>query len=154
MLGGDGGDTLVWNNGDGSDRMEGGEDTDNVVVNGAPAGDNFNVTANGARVKFERTNLGLFTLDIGDVEALNLNTGAGGDRVNVGDLTGTGMAVMAIDLGAGDGSQDIVTVQGKNTVDEIGIDLAGALVTIDGASVRMTVANSSAAIMKIYLKAK
>ncbi|HYM57947.1 MAG TPA: calcium-binding protein, partial [Solirubrobacteraceae bacterium] len=79
MSGGDDDDTLVWNNGDGSDRMDGEGGSDTIEVNGAPAaGDAFTLQPNGARARFDRTNLVAFTLDIGSSELLDLN-GLGGD---------------------------------------------------------------------------
>ncbi|HYM57885.1 MAG TPA: hypothetical protein VES79_07975, partial [Solirubrobacteraceae bacterium] len=79
MLGGAGLDTLVWNNGDGSDRMDGEGGSDTIEVNGAAAaGDAFTLQPNGARARFDRTNLVPFTLDIGSSELLDLN-GLGGD---------------------------------------------------------------------------
>src|SRR4029453_6528488 len=66
MNGGAGDDTLVWNNGDGSDVANGDAGRDDVEVNGAPAaGDVFTVRPNGVRIKFDRTNLVPFTIDIG-----------------------------------------------------------------------------------------
>ena len=65
MEGGTGNDTLVWNNGDGSDVMDGDAGNDGVEVNGSPtAGDDFTINPNGARVDFDRVNLGIFSLDI------------------------------------------------------------------------------------------
>lgn len=78
FAGGAGDDVLVWNNGDGSDVMNGDDGQDRVEVNGAlGAGDAFTVAANGARAKFDRTNLVAFTLDIA-AEQLEVN-GFGGD---------------------------------------------------------------------------
>ena len=69
-----GSDLLIWNNGDGSDRMEGGDGNDFVQTNGANgAGDDFSIDPNGQRVRFQRNNLGLFTLDIGTTENLDVN---------------------------------------------------------------------------------
>ena len=72
-LNGDAGaDVLVWSNGDGTDVMEGGADSDTVQVNGSTAAaDVFTVAANGTRLDFDRTNLGLFSLDIGTAETLD-----------------------------------------------------------------------------------
>ena len=73
-----GSDLLIVNNGDGSDFLEGGEGNDFVQVNGANgAGDDFSIDPNGSRVRFQRNNLGLFTLDIGTTENLDVN-GQGG----------------------------------------------------------------------------
>ncbi len=101
-FGGDGNDRIIWNNGDGSDRIDGGADHDTVEVNGAPnAGDNFQVNAGGNDVLFERTNLGLFNLDISTVETLEVNSGSGDDQFLVGDLAGTGLASVIFNAGAG-----------------------------------------------------
>ena len=55
MFGGWGDDVMVWNNGDGSDVMEGGHDYDTAVVNGSDtAGDEFAIAPNGDRVDFDR----------------------------------------------------------------------------------------------------
>src|SRR5918992_898051 len=65
-----GNDIIVWNNGDGSDLMDGGADADTQVVNGALAdGDVFQVDAgmSGAAV-FQRINLVPFTLTMDAVE--------------------------------------------------------------------------------------
>ena len=55
-----------WNDGDGSDVMDGRLGLDKIEVNGAAgAGDAFEIRRNGQRDRFDRTNLGPFTLDIG-----------------------------------------------------------------------------------------
>jgi hypothetical protein len=87
MSGGAGDDTLVWNNGDATDVMNGGDGRDDVEVNGAPAaGDVFTVQPNGTRIKFDRTNLVLFSLDIGSSETLHANGLGGSDTITVGEV--------------------------------------------------------------------
>ena len=97
MNGGTGDDTLVWNNGDGSDIINGdpppnpkdpsGPGRDDVEVNGSPtAGDMFTVQPNGARIKFDRTNLVPFTLDIGSSETMHANGLGGDDTIAVGEV--------------------------------------------------------------------
>jgi Ca2+-binding RTX toxin-like protein len=99
MRGAAGDDTLVWNNGDGSDAMDGQDGLDRIEVNGAAgAGDAFAIAPNGARAKFDRTNLGPFTLDIGSSEVLDVR-GQGGDDTFAAQ-PGTPLAVLA-DGGAG-----------------------------------------------------
>jgi hypothetical protein len=89
LNGGEGADVLVWSNGDGTDVDEGGTEADTVQVNGSTAaGDIFVVSANGTRLRFDRTNLGLFSLDIGTVETLIVNGIGGDDSFTVTDLTG------------------------------------------------------------------
>ena len=87
MNGGTGDDTLVWNNGDGSDVANGDGGRDDVEVNGAPAaGDVFTVQPNGARIKFDRTNLVPFSIDIGSSETMHANGLGGNDAITVGEV--------------------------------------------------------------------
>jgi Ca2+-binding RTX toxin-like protein len=87
MNGGAGDDTLVWNNGDNTDVVNGDDGRDDVEVNGAPAaGDVFAVQPNGARIKFDRPNLVPFSLDIGTSETLHANGLGGDDAITVGEV--------------------------------------------------------------------
>jgi Ca2+-binding RTX toxin-like protein len=87
MNGGAGDDTLVWNNGDGTDVINGDAGNDDVEVNGSPtAGDVFTVQPNGGRIKFDRTNLVPFSLDIGSSETMHANGLGGDDSITVGEV--------------------------------------------------------------------
>ncbi len=90
VSGGDDDDQLVWNNGDGSDVMDGDAGFDTVKVTGSDGttGDQFEITANVARIAFDRVNFGNFNLDIGTTENLNILPGSGDDSITIGDLTG------------------------------------------------------------------
>ncbi|MEZ6059238.1 MAG: calcium-binding protein [Planctomycetaceae bacterium] len=102
MLGEDGDDLLIWNNGDNSDFMEGGTGNDVVQVNGADgAGDNFLVRDNGSRVRFDRTNLIPFRLDIGTTETLDVNGLAGDDTIRALGSVGS---LISLDFDGGDGN--------------------------------------------------
>ncbi|HET6575657.1 MAG TPA: CHRD domain-containing protein [Fimbriiglobus sp.] len=117
FLGGAGDDTFVWNNGDGSDLIDGEAGADTVQVNGAPAGDAFVVAPNGARVRFDRTNLIPFTLDVGTSETLTVNGGDGADAFAVTPLADTKVEVNG----------------GPPTIapgDALGVNLGGATDTI------------------------
>jgi Ca2+-binding RTX toxin-like protein len=93
MRGGAGADTTVWNNGDGSDVMDGEDGLDKVEVNGAGAAEVFTIATNGAREKFDRTNIGPFSLDIATAELLDLRALGGDDSFTA--APGTRMAVLA-----------------------------------------------------------
>jgi Ca2+-binding RTX toxin-like protein len=87
MDGGAGDDTLVWDNGDGTDVINGDDGRDDVEVNGAPAaGDVFTVQPAGARIRFDRTNLVPFSLDIGTSETMHANGLGGDDAIAVGEV--------------------------------------------------------------------
>ena len=49
-----GNDRMIWNPGDDSDLFEGGDGTDTAEVNGGNGSETFTITANGARVRFDR----------------------------------------------------------------------------------------------------
>jgi Ca2+-binding RTX toxin-like protein len=114
MLGQDGSDLLIWNNGDGSDFMEGGEGFDFVQVNGSnTAGDDFSIDPNGERVRFRRNNLGLFTLNIGTTENLDVN-GQGGSDVIIGSTGLVGL--IGLDLDGGEGNDLLIGGDGVDVL--------------------------------------
>jgi Ca2+-binding RTX toxin-like protein len=87
MNGGAGDDTLVWNNGDGTDAMNGDDGRDDIEVNGSPTGDDaMTVQPNAGRIKFDRTNLVPFSLDIGSSETMHANGLGGNDTIAIGDV--------------------------------------------------------------------
>src|SRR5215207_9551051 len=72
VFGESGNDRMIWNPGDDTDLFEGGAGTDTAEVNGGNGGEVFTVTANGARVRFDRLEPAPFSLDIGTTEVLQL----------------------------------------------------------------------------------
>jgi Ca2+-binding RTX toxin-like protein len=132
MNGGGGDDTLVWNNGDGSDVANGDDGRDDVEVNGAPAaGDIFTVEPNGARIKFDRTNLVPFSIDIGSSETLHANGLGGDDSLTVGEVGAyevTGSGGPGNDTLAGGGSSEaFLGGSGNDTINPGGgIDVVSA----------------------------
>jgi Ca2+-binding RTX toxin-like protein len=124
--------TLVWNNGDGSDVANGDDGRDDVEVNGAPAaGDIFTVERNGARIKFDRTNLVPFSIDIGSSETLHANGLGGDDSLTVGEVglfevTGAGGPGNDTLIGGGS-SEAFLGGSGNDTINPGGgIDIVSA----------------------------
>jgi Ca2+-binding RTX toxin-like protein len=146
-----GDDLIIWNNGDNTDLNEGGAGNDTVEVNGANAGDIFTVAANGARVRFDRTNLIPFTLDIGTTENLVVNPNGGADSVTINDLTGTDLTQVTVNLatppggGTGDGAADSVVVNGTNAADSITVAGDAGGVTVSGLAAKVTITGAEAA---------
>src|SRR3954471_13184462 len=108
-----GNDRMIWNPGDGTDINEGGSGIDTVEVNGGDGAENFTVAANGTRVRFDRTDPGPFSIDIGTSENLVLNANGGNDTSTAGNglahlihLTGDG----------GDGNDRITGGDGNDTI--------------------------------------
>ena len=113
-----GDDTFVWDPGDGSDRVEGQfGNGDAMLFNGAGAAEAFDVSANAERIRFFR-NVGNITMDLDDVERIDLNALGGADTVLVNDVSGTDLELVEANLAAalignaGDGQPDAVTVKG------------------------------------------
>jgi Ca2+-binding RTX toxin-like protein len=103
-----GNDRMIWNPGDDTDLNEGGDGTDTVEVNGGNGAEDFSVTANGTRVRFDRTNPAPFSIDIGTSEKLTLNANGGDDTFSAtGNLAP--LIALTVDGGAGDD-----TLRGSN----------------------------------------
>ena len=99
----EGDDRFVWNNGDGSDFINGGAGFDVTQVNGADgAGDEFDLRVVDGQAIFNRLNLGLFTLTNEEIEQFEINGQGGDDSFTVGDLTGSG--VQSVIFSGGDGN--------------------------------------------------
>jgi Ca2+-binding RTX toxin-like protein len=78
-----GNDTLVWNPGHDSDKMDGGDGADTIEMNGGGA-EQFTVkpSATAGRVQFDRVSPAPFVLDIGTAERLDFNGNAGDDTLD------------------------------------------------------------------------
>src|SRR5215467_13013613 len=80
---------MIWNPGDGSDLFEGGDGSET-----------FTITANGSRVRFDRTDPAPFFLDIGTTENLVLNANGGDDVITASNGL-AGLIQLTLDGGAG-----------------------------------------------------
>jgi Ca2+-binding RTX toxin-like protein len=135
MLGGAGDDVLEWNNGDGSDVATGGDGTDLVRVNGSVTdGDAMEVAPNGPGIRFQRTNLVPFTIDL-DTESIEMN-GLGGDDTIVARPGLAGRLGVLADGGSGNdrievrnGAAD--SAQGGSGADSAVVDLADTVTDVE-----------------------
>ncbi len=106
-----GNDRMIWNPGDDTDLNEGGDGEDTVEVNGGNGSEVFTVTANGTRVRFDRTNPAPFSIDIGTTENLVVNANGGDDSFSA---TGNLAALIRIVVDGGAGND---TILGSNGAD-------------------------------------
>src|SRR5262245_36479957 len=120
---GAGDDIFQWNPGDGNDTVEGQDGTDTMLFFGANIAENINISANGGRVLFTR-DVASVTMDLNDVETIDFRALGGADNIVVGDLSGTDVTQIDLDLrglnGGGDGAADTVTVNGTQSADTFG----------------------------------
>src|SRR6185369_10957490 len=106
---GAGDDVFQWNPGDGNDIIEGQDGSDMMLFFGANVSENIDISANGGRVLFTR-DIANVTMDLDDVESIEFRALGGADNIVVGDLSGTDVMRIDIDLrgpnGDGDGAAD------------------------------------------------
>ncbi len=118
MFGGDGIDQFVWEPGDGSDVVQGGDDgadilrffgsdatADAITVTGGAAGTHLNTT------------LGAATVDTHGVEQVFVTGRTGGDTITVNDVTESELEQLVIDVTTGD--SDSVIVNGRDANDTL-----------------------------------
>ncbi|MGY4375560.1 Ca2+-binding RTX toxin-like protein [Bradyrhizobium sp. i1.3.6] len=155
---GTGDDTFIWNPGDGSDTVEGGSGNDKLLFNGANINETINISANGGRVRFTR-DVANITMDLNSIEQIEFDARGGADNITVGDLSGTGVKQVLVDLGAvpggtqGDGAADTVTVNGTNGGQHIEVTSNGTTVTVTGLPEVVTIANAEAANDRLVIQA-
>ena len=139
---GAGNDVFQWNPGDGNDTIEGQDGTDTMLFFGANVAENIDIVANGGRVLFLR-NVANVTMDLNDVETIDFRALGGADNIAVGDLTGTDVTRIALDLrgptGGGDGATDTVVINGTQGADVFGVNGNGGGVNVFGPQVAVNI---------------
>src|SRR5947209_1069958 len=113
MFGQAGNDRMIWNPGDDSDLMEGGDGTDTAEVNGGNGTEVFTLTANGSRVRFDRTTPAPFSLDIGTTEKIVVNMNGGDDTFSA---SGNLASLISVTVDGGTGNDTILGSNGNDTL--------------------------------------
>jgi Ca2+-binding RTX toxin-like protein len=138
---GAGNDLFGWNPGEGSDVVEGQAGTDILRFFGANVNESITISANGGRSRLFR-DVGNITMDLDDVEQIDLLTLGGADIITVNDLSGTDLTRLNFNLAGnnpllGDGQVDRVIVNGTNADDVMtmagdngGVQILGLAATI------------------------
>jgi len=145
---GAGDDTFQWDPGDGSDVVEGQAGNDRMLFNGSAVNETFTLTANGGRALFTR-NVGNIVMDTDGVEHIELNALGGTDIFNIGDLTGTDVNDIDVNLAGpnagGDATADTILVSGRAVADQINISGAGTALSVLGLPARLDIQGSEGA---------
>jgi Ca2+-binding RTX toxin-like protein len=146
---GAGDDVFIWNQGDGSDAVDGQAGLDTLVFNGAGGSETTTISANGNGATLTR-DLGNIVMDLNNIERIQLAPLGGSDNVVVNDLTGTGVKQIAIDLGVppgnsmGDGQADTVTINATDRDDRITVTSNNGVITVSGLATEVTISNFDA----------
>ncbi len=146
MFGKEGKDILIWNAGHGNDRIEGGDNVDVFQINSSSSADNFAMTRNGSRVLITR-NVNVVSLNVNNVETVNLATRKATDTITINNLAGTSVKAVNIDLGvdgAGDKAADSVIVNGTSAADTIQVAAVGSTVQVSGLAAQVKITRAEA----------
>ena len=139
---------FLWNPGDGNDTIEGQDGTDTMLFIGANIAEKIDIFANGEHTLFIR-DIATVTMDLNDVETIDFRARGDADDIVVGDLSGTDVTRVDIDLGGpnggGDGAEDTVNVNGTNGDDVVNVVGGGTSATVDGLPAQINVTNSEGA---------
>ena len=134
---GEGDDVAEWRPGGGNDTIEGQEGHDALDFRGANVAEVFDVFANGARILLLR-NVANVTMDLEDVEEIDIAASGGADVVTVGDLTGTDATDVVVDLAmvpgsaGGDAQIDAVTVVPPAGAEAVDVEHDAATMIVSG----------------------
>jgi len=141
---GAGNDTFVWNPGDDNDTVDGQAGSDTLLFNGAVINETVNIFANGSHATLTR-DIANVTMDMNSVETVTFNARGGADTINIGDMTGTGVEQINLDLAAvpgdtaPDGAADTITIDGTGGDDVISLSLVNGSLVIDGLASRVVI---------------
>ena len=142
---GSGNDTATWFPGDGNDIIDGGSGSDTLDLVGSNVGERFAIDAAGSRVVLTR-DVADIRMDLDHIEQVDVHALGGADAVAVGDLRGTSVTGVALDLGGSgggdDGAADAVTVSGTNLADHVTVDGAAGVVSVSGLPATTTVSGA------------
>ena len=151
-------DTFQWDPGDGSDTIEGQAGTDTLLFNGSGAGEIFDFSANGARVRFTR-NVGNVVMDLDDVERFDVHALGLTDTIVVNDLTGTDATTINVNLAgslggsAGDAQADNIIVNGTSGEDVIFVSGNASGVVVSGLAALINIFNADTALDRLTINA-
>jgi Ca2+-binding RTX toxin-like protein len=116
-------------------------------VAGSAGADMFQVEADGGNAILRRQP-GNSVVDLAGVDVLHLETFAGPDSVEVGDLAGTGLDRVEIELKAipgavtGDGEEDVISIDGAPGSDHVTITAKGTLIAVAGLPATVTLSHT------------
>jgi Ca2+-binding RTX toxin-like protein len=140
---GAGNDVFQWDPGDDNDTVEGEAGTDELLFNGANVAENVTITANGERATFFR-DVAAVTMDLNDVERITFNALGGVDNIVVGDMSGTDVNRVSVNLGGDDNAADTLTSNGSSGNEAINVATSGALTTVSGLAAQLRITGAAA----------
>jgi Ca2+-binding RTX toxin-like protein len=133
-----GDDTFVWNPGDGNDTVDGQAGVDTLLFNGANIAEIMDISANGGHARLTR-NVANITMDLDNVETIDVQAKGGADLITVNDLTGTDVSKVKVDLGGADNQADTIVLNATNGDDAIVVTNNNGVITVSGLGADVTI---------------
>jgi Ca2+-binding RTX toxin-like protein len=143
VFGKGGPDSIFWKAGDGNDTIDGQGGPDTLGVTGTGVNDGIVLRASSGAL---RAQTGAEVVVAKNVEGANVAPLAGIDGVDIGDLTGTGVSAVNIDLavaGVADAFADTVSVDCTGGADVASITASSNQVLVNGLSANLAISGSS-----------
>ena len=147
---GSGNDSFVWNPGDGSDTVLGQSGHDTLQFNGANVNEQMVLSANGSGALLTR-DVGGVTMDLNQIEDVNVNALGGADTMTIDDLTGSGVQSANVDLGGADMQPDTVILNGTTQPDNVAVSANQGDVLVSGLTPAVQISGSEAANDKLHV---
>jgi Ca2+-binding RTX toxin-like protein len=146
---GAGNDRFQWNPGEGSDVIDGQSGFDTHEFNGSATNEIIALNAGGNDVLLTR-NVGNIVMNQNNFERVEIFAGDGVDSVDIGELRGTDVREVSVNLAAtvdgtaGDGADDTVSVSGGARSEFLSVTASGDDILVNGLVQQMRVANTDA----------
>jgi Ca2+-binding RTX toxin-like protein len=135
---GAGNDTFAWNPGDDNDTVDGQAGVDTLLFNGASIAEIMDISANGGHARLTR-NVGNITMDLDNVETIDVQAKGGADTITVNDLSQTDVSEVKIDLGGADNEADTIVLNATNGNDAIVVTNNNGVITVSGLGADVTI---------------
>jgi hypothetical protein len=142
-------DRFSWAPGDGSDSVDGGASRDSLFMQGTNDPEAYGVQRDGKHVRVTRES---DELDLAGIEEIDPVAGGGADTFAIGDLSGSGVALVDVSLSSGlpggDGQPDRVSVQGTGKVDRMALSgrvVVGGTATLTGLPATVNISHAEPA---------
>ena len=133
-----GDDTFVWNPGDGNDTVDGQAGVDTHLFNGADIAEIMDISADGGHARLTR-DVGNITMDLDNVETIDVQAKGGADTITVNDLSQTDVSEVKIDLGGADNGADTIVLNATNGNDAIVVTNNNGVITVSGLGADVTI---------------
>lgn len=148
VLLGAGNDVFTWRTGDGDDTLEGGADFDTAIFKGNDGADQIDIGAENGRVEIARIGGGGGSVSMSGVEQIAVTPSVSSDTITIGDLRGTGVLRVEIDLGSidvpgPDTADDTVELRGSSGADTLKVTMANGEAVVTGLGATVSIRNQS-----------